>query len=243
MFRSLLARSAFAIGFCASALASAWATADDELVATTPAPRTDAGWLERQKQINDRAQQGEVNLLFIGDSITQGWQGPGNTIWKKFYGDRHAMNAGIGGDRTQHVLWRLDHGNIDGIQPKLAVIMIGTNNVGSDSPDDIAAGITAIVATLREKLPETKVLLLGIFPRGPASDDPAREVTVATNKIIKSLDDGESVFFLDIATEFLETDGTLSEEIMPDLVHLSVQGYEIWAESIEPKVAELLGEE
>lgn len=242
MVRSLPARSAFAIGLCFAALASAWATADDELATTTPAPRTDAGWLERQKQINDRAQQGDVDLLFIGDSITQSWEGPGKAIWKKFYGDRRAMNAGISGDRTQHVLWRLDHGNIDGVQPKLAVIMIGTNNVGTDSPDDIAAGITAIVAKLREKLPKTKVLLLGIFPRGPNSDDPAREVTAATNKIIKTLDDGDSVYFLDLADEFLENDGALSEEIMPDFVHLSVQGYEIWAESIEPKVAELMDE-
>lgn len=243
MFRSLSAQSAFAIAFCVVALASGWASADDELATTTPQPRTGAGWRERQERINERAKQGDVDLLFIGDSITQGWERPGKTIWKKFYGDRNAMNAGISGDRTQHVLWRLDHGNLDGIEPKLAVIMIGTNNAGTDSPDDIAAGITAIVAKVREKLPETKVLLLGIFPRGPNSDDPARQVTVATNKIIKSLDDGESVFFLDIADEFLESDGTLSEEIMPDLVHLNVKGYEIWGESIEPKVAELMGED
>lgn len=233
---------AFAISLCVAAFGSGRAPAADELATTTPVPRTDAGWLERQKRINERAKQGEVDLLFIGDSITQGWEGPANTIWKKFYGDRHAMNAGISGDRTQHVLWRLDHGNLAGIQPKLAVIMIGTNNAGTDSPDDIAAGITAIVAKLREKVPETKVLLLGIFPRGPTADDSLRQVTVETNKIIKSLDDGESVYFLDIADEFLESDGTLSKEIMPDLLHLSVKGYDIWAEAIEPKVAELMGE-
>ena len=89
-------------------------------------------------------------------------------MWQKYYGDRKAMNAGIGGDQTQHVLWRLDNGNIDGIKPKLAVIMIGTNNSGTDSSEDIAAGIKAIVAKLREKLPETKILLLGIFPAAQA---------------------------------------------------------------------------
>jgi lysophospholipase L1-like esterase len=219
------------------------AAAADELATTTPVPRTDTGWRNRQERINQSAKEGQVDLIFIGDSITQGWEGPGSTIWKKFYGDRNAMNAGISGDRTQHVLWRLDHGNIDGIQPKLAVVMIGTNNAGSDSPDDIAAGITAIVEKLREKLPETKVLLLGIFPRGPTSDDPMRQVTVQTNEILKTLDDGKSVYFLDIAEEFLEDDDTLSKEVMPDLVHLSLKGYDIWAESIEPKVAELMGEE
>ena len=163
-------------------------------------------------------------------------------VWQKYYGERKAMNAGIGGDRTQHVLYRLDHGNIDGLKPKLAVIMIGTNNSGTDSSEDIAAGIKAIVEKLRTERPETKILLLGIFPRGPDAEDAKRKVNIGANEIAKQLDDGQSVTYLDISDKFLESDGTLSKEIMPDLLHLSPKGYEIWAESIEPKVAELLGE-
>ncbi|HWB09059.1 MAG TPA: platelet-activating factor acetylhydrolase IB subunit [Pirellulales bacterium] len=217
--------------------------AADELVTTTPVSRPDDWWQQRQQKINERAKQGDVSLLFIGDSITEGWgTDTGQEVWEKFYGSRKAMNAGIGGDRTQHVLWRLDNGNVENIKPKLAVVMIGTNNSGSDTPDDIAAGITAIVEKLRSKLPETKILLLGIFPRGENDDDEKRKVNVAVNKIIQSLDDGKAVFYLDLSDKFLNQDGTLEREIMPDLLHLSQQGYEIWAESIEPKVSELLGE-
>lgn len=216
--------------------------AADELATTTPVSKLDDWWQQRHQKINDRAKQGDVDLIFIGDSITQGWESdPGKDVWQKFYGSRKAMNAGIGGDRTQHVLWRLEHGNIDGIKPKLAVVMIGTNNSGADSPQDIAAGITAIVEKLREKLPGTKILLLGVFPRGPNGEDEKRQVNVATNNIIKSLDDGKKVFYLDISDEFLGDDGKLSKQIMPDLLHLSTRGYEIWAEAIEPKVSELLG--
>lgn len=217
--------------------------AADELATTTPVAKADEWWQRRNEKIDERAKQGDVDLIFIGDSITQGWEGdPGKNIWEKFYGSRKAMNAGISGDRTQHVLWRLDHGNVEGIKPKLAVVMIGTNNSGSDSPQDIAAGITAIIAKLREKLPETKVLLLGVFPRGAKPDDPQRKVNTATNEIIKTLDNGKSVIYLDISKEFLDDDGTLSKQVMPDLLHLSKRGYEIWAESIEPKVAELMRE-
>jgi lysophospholipase L1-like esterase len=217
--------------------------AADELPTTTPVSKSEEWWQLRHQKINDRAKQGDVDLIFIGDSITQGWEGDaGKDVWQKFYGSRKAMNAGIGGDRTQHVLWRLEHGNIDRIKPKLAVLMIGTNNSGGDSPEDIAAGITAIVEKLRDKLPDTKILLLGIFPRGPNSDDDKRKVNVATNKIIKSLDDGKKVYYLDISDEFLGDDGRLDKQIMPDLLHLSTRGYEIWAESIEPKVSELMRE-
>jgi lysophospholipase L1-like esterase len=240
MIRRRLTLPLFVV-FSVSMLATCFAA--DELATTTPVSKPDDWWQRRQQKINDRAQQGDVDLIFLGDSITQGWEGDnGREVWDKFYGSRKAMNAGIGGDRTQHVLWRLDNGNLDRIKPKLAVVMIGTNNSGSDTPDDIAAGITAIVEKLREKLPDTKVLLLGIFPRGENNDDEKRTVNVAANKIIASLDDGKSVAYFDISDKFLSDGGTLQREIMPDLLHLSKQGYEIWAESIEPKVAQMLRE-
>jgi len=254
--------------------------------------------VKRHEKINDRAKQGDVDLLFIGDSITDGWQGGGKEVWQKYYGNRKAMNAGIGGDRTQHVIWRLDNGNIDNIHPKLAVLMIGTNNSnGNDNTaEEIGEGITTIVKRLRDKLPETKVLILAIFPRGPVSDaqlekvatqnikrriEQAEKAAAASGKTASSEDDkkkmedaelpGEKakvlentkaqrkknadasaiaakladnkmVFFLDINDKFLKPDGELPNDIMPDLLHPNPKGYEIWAEAIEPKVAELLGE-
>ncbi|HEY2839225.1 MAG TPA: platelet-activating factor acetylhydrolase IB subunit [Pirellulales bacterium] len=218
------------------------AVAKDPPDTVTPVPR-DGGWMQRHQSFNERAKQGDVDVIFLGDSITQGWEGKDAApIWNKYYGARKAMNAGIGGDRTQHVLWRLENGNIAGIKPKLAVIMIGTNNAGANTSEDIAAGIKAIVAKLRDKLPETKILLLGIFPRGETPADKARQVNIKANELAKTVADNKSVFYLDIGDKFLGPDGSLSKDIMPDRLHLSGAGYEIWAKSTEPKVSELLGD-
>jgi lysophospholipase L1-like esterase len=211
---------------------------------TTPVPRKDKFWIERQDKLNARVKKhSNAELLFIGDSITHGWEGSGGKeIWKQYYGKRHAVNLGIGGDQTQHVLWRLDHGNLDGIHPKLAVVMIGTNNCGSNTSEEIADGVKAIVEKLRTKVPEIKVLVLDIFPRGPNAEDHLRKVNEAANERIAKLADGEHVFYLDIGPKFLGPDGTLSKEIMPDLLHPNAKGYEIWATSIEPTIVKLLGE-
>jgi lysophospholipase L1-like esterase len=209
--------------------------------AVVPVPR-DATWMKRHESFNERVKQGNVDLIFIGDSITQGWEGGGKKAWEEFYGKRNAVNLGIGGDRTQHVVWRLDNGNIEGIKPKLAVLMIGTNNSGSNTSDQIAAGITAIVEKLRTKLPETKVLVLGVFPRGADTSDAKRKVNEGANEQIAKLADDKNVFYLDIGPKFLAEDGTLSKEVMPDLLHLNEKSYRIWAESIEPKVKQLMGE-
>ncbi|HWC89455.1 MAG TPA: platelet-activating factor acetylhydrolase IB subunit [Pirellulales bacterium] len=225
--------------FVSALLPAAQVCAEPDTV--KPVPR-EAGWMKRFEQINERAKQGQVDLIMIGDSITQGWEGNGKDVWQNYYGARHAMNAGIGGDRTQHVLWRLEHGNIDGITPKLAVVMIGTNNARDNEPKDTAAGITAIVHKLREKLPKTKILLLAIFPRGETPNDPLRQKNQAVNQIVKNLDDGSMVRYLDIGDNFLESSGTLSREIMKDLLHLTPKGYEIWAKSIEPEVSQVLGQ-
>lgn len=209
--------------------------------AVKPVPR-EGRWMKRHESLNKRVAEGNVDLIFIGDSITQGWEGKGKNVWKKFYGDRKAVNLGIGGDRTQHVLWRLDNGNLYNISPKLAVIMIGTNNSRDNSSKEIYEGNKAIVEKLRAKLPEMKILLLAIFPRGPKPDDNRRQVNEKANKMIAELADGKTVHYLDIGEKFLEKDGTLTREIMPDLLHLSEQGYTIWAESIDPSVKKLMGE-
>lgn len=209
--------------------------------ATKPVPRS-GGWTKRHESFNKRVAQGNCDLIFIGDSITQGWEGRGKGVWAKHYAKRNAVNLGIGGDRTQHVIWRLDNGNLHRIKPKAAVIMIGTNNSGSNTSQEIADGVEVIVKQLRKKLPDTKVLLLGVFPRGTNKADKRRQVNEGTNAIFKKLADGKAVHYLDIGPKFLEKDGTLSREIMPDLLHLSEKGYTIWAESIEAKLKELMGE-
>lgn len=134
-------------------------------------------------------------------------------------------------------------GRFLGLHPKLVVLMIGTNNSNKDdnTAAEIGAGITAIVHKLREKLPESKVLVLAIFPRGE-KPSPQREKNAEASKIASQLADGKHVFYLDIGPKFLAEDATLSRDIMPDLLHLSPKGYQIWAESIEPQVAELMGE-
>jgi beta-glucosidase len=232
--------------FAAAAVAQETKPAAKKLdVATTPASRTDTWWQDRHNSMNARVKQGNVDLIFVGDSITHGWEGSGADVWKKYYGARNAVNLGIGGDQTSHVLWRLDHGNIDGISPKLAVVMIGTNNAGQQppqSPEQTARGVEAVVRRLQKKLPQTKILLLAIFPRGADNNDTIRKTNTAANAIIAKLANGQTVFYLDIGPQFLAADGTLSKTIMPDLLHPNAQGYEIWAKAIEPTVAKLMGE-
>ncbi len=209
--------------------------------AIKPVPRG-GGWMNRHKSMNERVAKGNVGLVFIGDSITQGWEGRGKKVWAKYYGKRNAVNLGIGGDRTQHVIWRLDNGNLKGISPKAAVIMIGTNNSGGNSPEQIAEGVTRIVRQLQEKTPKTKILLLATFPRGATPADKRRQVNEKSNAIVAKLAKDDNVEYLDIGAKFLGDDGSLSREIMPDLLHLSEGGYTIWATSIEEKLAALLGE-
>ncbi len=213
-----------------------------EIPATLKSVPREGGWMKRHEAMNARVAKGNVDLIFIGDSITQAWEGAGKDVWAKHYAPRNAVNLGISGDRTQHVLWRLENGNIDGISPKLAVVMIGTNNSGRDQPEHTAEGVTAIVKKLRTELPDTKVLLLAVFPRGAGPDDAKRKDNDAVNETIAKLDDGEMIHYLDIADAFLDDDGNLSKEVMPDLLHLNAASYQQWAEAIEPSVKKLMGE-
>jgi len=215
--------------------------AEKQHSAVKPVPRG-GGWMKRHQSFNTRVAKGNVDLVFIGDSITQGWEGRGKGVWAKYYGKRNTVNLGIGGDRTQHVIWRLDNGNLKDITPKAAVIMIGTNNSGNNSSKEIADGVEVIVKQIRTKSPKTQILLLGVFPRGTNNADIRRQVNEGANKIFSKLDDGKHVHYLDIGPKFLQKDGTLTREIMPDLLHLSQKGYTIWAESIEAKLANLLDE-
>jgi lysophospholipase L1-like esterase len=222
-------------------------------LATSPVPRS-GGWVKRHEFFNTVSKEGKAQLVFLGDSITQGWEGNGKEAWAKTWAPLGAANFGIGGDRTEHVLWRLQNGNFDGLKPKLIVLMIGTNNTGHQGrpaaehnnavyqspPEDTAAGVKAILDLLGKKLPETKILMLGIFPRGATNEDAMRKQNIATNQLLAALADGKRVIFKDIGQAFLKPDGTLPKEVMPDLLHLSPVGYQMWTDAIEPTVKELM---
>ncbi|MBX6314965.1 MAG: GDSL family lipase [Isosphaeraceae bacterium] len=212
--------------------------------ATQPAAREGPA-LQLHERFLKQAQEGNIDLLFLGDSITQGWNN--NEVWQRYYAPRHAANFGIGGDRTQHVLWRLDHGEVDGIKPKVVVLLIGTNNIGHgvNTVDETIIGIEAVVETLRAKLPDSKILLLGVFPRAASREKDATEAapdprTFEINKRIAKLDDGKMVKFLDISQHFLNEEGKIPKELMPDFLHLSSKGYRIWAEAMEPTLWEMM---
>ena len=216
-----------------------FAVLTQEVEATKPAPRDDK-WVKRHEGFVEIAKKGGVDVLLLGDSITDGWRGGGKKVYAEHFEPLKSANFGIGGDRTQHVLWRLQNGELDGITPKVCMLMIGTNN-GKDPADDVAAGITAIVKEIQKKSPSTKILLLGIFPRGE-KPYPGREKNDKVNTIVAKLDDGgKTVKYLDIGAKFLSEDKSLAKEIMPDFLHLSEKGYTIWADAVMASVKELLG--
>ena len=219
--------------------------------AVVPVPRLDKiydnldgeGWLERHESIKKRNQSGPVDLIFVGDSITHWFKfpGKGRPVWDERFAKLNAVNMGFGGDRTEHVLWRIDNGTLDGISPKLCVLMIGTNNWRTSSSEEIAEGVEAVCLRIQEKLPDTKILLLGIFPRG-TPDDPKRAKTLAANEMIKGLHDGSRIHYLDIGSQFLDEDGYIPESVMPDKLHPSTEGYRIWADAIQDSVAKLMAD-
>ncbi len=220
--------------------------------AVTAVSRSDAWWTGRHQAILEQRGKRNPEVVFIGDSITHGWERKGKDIWEARYSRYDALNLGYSGDRTEHVLWRLQNGEIEGICPKLAVLMIGTNNAAREqyTVEQIAEGIQAIVCLLREKLPQTKVLILAIFPRG--SDEQRKDQTQQglynplwgkidqINERISNLADGRRVFYLNINRAFLNEQGVLTREVMPDLLHPEEKGYAHWAEAMDPMFRRLM---
>jgi lysophospholipase L1-like esterase len=205
---------------------------------------------DRHKKFLKVVEKGEGDVIFLGDSITQGWEGGGKKAWADHFASFKPVNLGIGGDQTGHVIWRITEGKeIDPLKPKLAVIMIGTNNTGGHSAEQIAGGVKAIVEELRKQKPDMKILVLGVFPRsgpGLTKDDtvcPKEKLQPkikAINDIIAKLADDKKVFYKDIGEKFLNKDGGLERKIMPDFLHLSAEGYEIWASAIKDDIAKLV---
>jgi lysophospholipase L1-like esterase len=217
----------------------------DPSVAATPVQNA-----ERFQQLHQaflaRARAGPIGVLFLGDSIVNHWK-TAPAIWEKYYGKDQAVNFGIPGDMTQNVIWRIEHGELDAVHPRVVVFMLGTNNTGGDSAAAIFAADRKIVEMIRAKLPETKVLLLGIFPRGQRRQDgtgpgfrPRMAVITAVNAQLATLDDGKNIRYLDLGPKFLSPDGTISPAIMGDGVHPTVAGYQIWADAMQPLLEEML---
>ena len=161
--------------------------------AIKPVPR-DTNWVHRHEGFVERAKQGGADILFMGDSITDGWRK--QALWKEKYEPLKAVDFGISGDKTEHVLWRMENGECEGIKPKVIVLMIGTNNTGKNSAPEIVEGITAIVQDFRKRLPGAKILLLGVFPRAEKPDSPFRLKIKDINTAIAKLDDGKMIKYL-----------------------------------------------
>lgn len=218
--------------------------------AIVPAPVNNDWWMNRHKAIAEVGQRGEAKLVFIGDSITHAFAGEpdtgdnfhnrGKDSWDYYYGQDKPLNLGISGDRTQHVLWRLDNGELGKCKPKVAVVMIGTNNLGSNTSEEITAGVEAICDKVKSLTPKTKILLLGIFPRDKASS-PLRGKIADINKNLSAWSAINRVSFLDIGYAFLDAKAEIPTEVMPDLLHPMAFGYRKWAMAMEPTLAKLMG--
>lgn len=218
--------------------ASALFAQSEPNLAIKPEPRPDQSYWHNT--FSAQAKKGGIDLLFIGDSITQCWTYEGKELWAQRYAPLKAANFGIGSDRTEHVLWRVQNGTLEGCAPKVVVLLIGTNNIKRDTAPQIAEGVAAILAEIRTRLPQTKILLLGLFPRAETPDDWRRLKVAEVNTHLAKLDNGKTVFFLDLGPKFIGTDGTLSKGVMHDFLHLTSAGYKIWSDGMAEKLAVLM---
>lgn len=226
------------------------------LDASQPAAKTGSKGKDRFLQLHEsflkRGKEGPVGLLFLGDSITYQFPRQAPKLWEESYGKYQPANFGIGGDLTQHLIWRIENGELEGLDPKVTVLLIGTNNTSTHTAEQILAANTRIVQMVREKLPKTKILLLGIFPRGPRSpdkngvlrDDGVTRMAIIdkVNEGMAGLDDGRTVRFLNINPVFLGPDGKIPNDVMPDQLHPNEKGYKLWAEAMNPLLTQMLQE-
>lgn len=212
--------------------------------AADPQPRPEKWCLDGHTILTQKAAKGGFEVMLVGDSITWEWEAnpeTGRKVWNQLAEFKPATFA-VSGDRTEHVLWRLLHGNLDTPNaPKTVVLMIGTNNTGQrqDSPEQIAEGTKAIIEAIRAKFPHTKILLYGIFPRGATTEDAYRKNNDAANRILSGWADKKSVFYVDINGSFLHSDGTLNDRYYRDGVHLSEAGYQLWADSLKTEIPKI----
>jgi len=218
-----------------------------DIPATQAASRPEPGrtgwplWMKHHEDRKRWVAERKVDLLMIGDSITFRWSRDGHKVWDEYYARRNGCNIGSSGDWTKHMLWHFQHGGLDGLKgknPKLVVLMIGTNNQGKS--EEVAYGILAILKELRVRLPKSKILLLGIFPRGEKPTNALRVRNNGVNTIIRTYADDKIVHWLDLGQTFLDKDGNLNRELMPDGVHPREKGFRAWAQAMEPTVKRLM---
>jgi lysophospholipase L1-like esterase len=183
----------------------------------------------------DMTRNKKFNLCLLGDSITAMWPGD---MFGTYFGKYTPANFGIGGDRCENVLWRLQNGELVGTSPKLIMLLIGTNNQGMNTAEEVAYGVTTVVKRLREICPQSKILLLGIFP----SAGTPYEKTKAINAITAKLDDGKMIRYFDPGAVMLEKDGKMLQGVLSDAVHLTRKGYTIWGETSAPIIAEMMAQ-
>ena len=221
----------------------------DTIAAMAPAPLSEnfakPWWIPRhqQKLLDIQQRANEIELVFIGDSITHAWEDRGKREWAKYYAPQGALNLGYSGDRTENVLWRIEHGELDGLDPQIVVLMIGTNNTGhrQDPAADTADAITAIIDQIHQRLPNSQILLHALMPRGELPDDPLRLLNEEVNQLIQPLGERQYVNWLDLNALFVNADGRIETTVMSDFLHPNVYQYKIWAEALEPHIQRLMG--
>ena len=215
-------------------------------LAVIPAPRlishswmSLAKWYRMHADDVEEADAGAAKIVLVGDSITEGWQWGEGRQWQEFFVPEGTTNQGIGGDMTQNVLWRLAHGDVQNLKPERVICLIGTNNFGhtDETPDQVAQGVIAVYEKLTEVFPEAEILAFAVFPRGQSPQDPDREKIRQLNEKFQHVGEWKHLTFMDIGSRFLSEDGSISAEIMPDFLHLSPKGYDIWLEAIKEWIA------
>jgi len=198
-------------------------------------------WNERHRKIVKRVQKARPELIMIGDSLVHAWETQGKEVWDKYYKPYHAMNLGFGRDRTEQVLWRIQHGEVDHISPKVVVLLVGTcNTTKGRSINETVAGIEDILQELKKRLPKSRILLLALFPRGRTAKNHFREINDEINRRIASFADQKQIFFLNLSLRFLNKQKFLPTQIMPDSLLLNATGYKIWAEAMAPTLNRLM---
>lgn len=235
----------------ASAVPPAVQAETTSAAADQPAPQNNPIFRAAHRMLLEKRNQGVIDVYFLGDSITRRWQATDypehRKNWDANFHGWNAANFGWGGDMTQNVLWRLAHGELDGVHPKVVVLMVGTNNVGRRPPegdefcDDVARGIRAVVGLVREKAPSAKVILMGITPRNDDGGTAAMPAINTINERISKFADGKTVFYLNINDKLADENGKLLPGMTDDGLHLSVAGYQVWADALKPRLTEWLG--
>jgi lysophospholipase L1-like esterase len=199
-------------------------------------------WLDRHTQLCEMTKSESFSILFLGDSITEAWATHGSATWDKFYAKRKAINFGINGERVQNLIWRVLNGALDNLSPSLVVILIGTNNIDRNPVPHIAEAIQVLLQHIVERLPNARILLLGVFPREKDPEASKRKLVRDLNAMMASTIFPENIHYLDIGSAFLDQDGNLPVDLFPDGLHPCAKAYAIWADRIEPTIQTLLAE-